>query len=44
VAPVSIGKKAKTGAGCVVTKGKNVPAGKLIVGVPGKIKMKGKTT
>ena len=37
VAPVRIGKKAMTGAGCVVTKGKRVPDGRIIVGVPGKI-------
>lgn len=37
VAPVSIGEKAMTGAGCVVTKGKKVPKGQVIVGVPGKI-------
>ncbi|MDP8266331.1 MAG: NTP transferase domain-containing protein [Candidatus Aceula meridiana] len=44
IAPATIGKKAKTGAGCVVTRGKRVPSGKLIVGVPGKIKTKGKKT
>ena len=38
VAPVTVGKKAMTGAGCVVTKGKNVPAGHVAVGVPAKIK------
>ena len=37
VAPVSIGAKAMTGAGCVVTKGNKVPRGQVIVGVPGKI-------
>lgn len=37
VAPVRIGRKAVTGAGCVVTKGKTVPDGRVIVGVPGKI-------
>ena len=37
VAPVKIGKRAVTGAGCVVTKGKKVPDGGVIVGVPGKI-------
>lgn len=34
VAPVKVGKKAVTGAGCVVTKKKNVPAGAVVVGVP----------
>lgn len=42
VAPVSIGEKAVTGAGCVVTKGKRVPKGQVIVGVPGKILKRGK--
>ncbi|MCX5681818.1 MAG: sugar phosphate nucleotidyltransferase [Candidatus Omnitrophica bacterium] len=42
VAPVSIGEKAMTGAGCVVTKGKKVPKGQVIVGVPGKIITRGK--
>jgi len=37
VAPVTIGEKAMTGAGCVVTKGKKVPKGHVILGVPGKI-------
>lgn len=37
VSPVKIGKKAITGAGCVVTKNKNVPAGKIVVGIPAKI-------
>jgi len=37
VAPVTIGEKAMTGAGCVVTKGKRVPKGHVILGVPGKI-------
>ena len=34
VAPVTIGKSAKTGAGSVVTKGKHVRAGGVVVGVP----------
>jgi len=34
VAPVKIGAKAVTGAGCVVTKGHDVPAGAVVVGVP----------
>lgn len=37
VAPVKIGPKATTGAGAVVTKGKNVPAGSVVAGVPAKI-------
>ena len=37
VAPVKVGKKAVTGAGCVVTKGKIIPDGKVVVGVPAKI-------
>lgn len=37
VAPVTIGEKAMTGAGCVVTKGKKVLKGQVIIGVPGKI-------
>jgi bifunctional UDP-N-acetylglucosamine pyrophosphorylase/glucosamine-1-phosphate N-acetyltransferase len=42
VAPVSIGEQAVTGAGCVVTKGKKVLRGQVIVGVPGKILKRGK--
>ena len=34
VAPVTIGRFAKTGAGAVVTKGKNVPDKTVVVGVP----------
>ena len=34
VAPVTIGRGAKTGAGAVVTKGKNVKDGKVVVGIP----------
>jgi phenylacetic acid degradation protein len=34
---VVIGDKALVGAGCVVLANTNVPAGKMIVGVPGKI-------
>jgi bifunctional UDP-N-acetylglucosamine pyrophosphorylase / glucosamine-1-phosphate N-acetyltransferase len=38
IAPVRIGKGSKTGAGAVVTKGKNVPKGKTVVGIPAKEK------
>ncbi len=34
VAPVKIGNKARTGAGTVIPKGKNVKAGETVVGVP----------
>jgi len=34
VAPVSIGRSAKTGAGSVVLKRRNVPAGEVVAGVP----------
>jgi len=34
VAPVTVGRAAKTGAGAVVTKGKNVPDHGIVVGVP----------
>lgn len=34
IAPVKIGAGAKVGAGSVVTKNKNVPAGGIVVGVP----------
>ncbi|MBU1905716.1 MAG: NTP transferase domain-containing protein [Candidatus Omnitrophica bacterium] len=37
VAPVKVGKKAITGAGSVVVKRKNIPAGKTAVGVPARI-------
>lgn len=40
VAPVKIGRSAITGAGCVVTKNKNVPAGKTVIGIPAKIMKK----
>jgi len=34
VAPVTIGKKAVTGAGCVVLKNTRVSDGKIVAGVP----------
>ncbi len=37
VAPVKVGKRAMTGAGSVVTKGKVIPDGKIAVGVPARI-------
>jgi bifunctional UDP-N-acetylglucosamine pyrophosphorylase/glucosamine-1-phosphate N-acetyltransferase len=37
VAPVKIGKRAMTGAGSVVTKGKVIPDGKIFVGVPARM-------
>ena len=37
VAPVKIGKKAVTGAGCVIPPGHNVPDGQVAVGVPAKV-------
>ena len=37
IAPVKIGKNAVTGAGSVVTRGKDVPAGSVAVGVPAKV-------
>ncbi|MBI1871064.1 MAG: NTP transferase domain-containing protein [Chlamydiae bacterium] len=37
VAPVRVGKKAVTGAGSVVTRGKDVPEGETVVGVPAKV-------
>ncbi len=43
VAPVQIGKKSITAAGCVVTKGKKVPDGFLALGVPAKIFSRKKT-
>ena len=36
IAPVKIGKGATVGAGSVVTKNKNVPAGQTVVGIPAK--------
>lgn len=40
VAPVKIGKRARTGAGSVVTRNKNVPAGSTVVGVPARLIVK----
>lgn len=37
VAPIKVGKKAITGAGAVVTKNKDVPSGKIAIGVPARI-------
>ena len=42
VAPVKIGKGAITGAGSVVTKNKNVPAGKTVIGIPARLLNKNK--
>jgi bifunctional UDP-N-acetylglucosamine pyrophosphorylase/glucosamine-1-phosphate N-acetyltransferase len=36
VAPVTVGRAAKTGAGAVVTKGKNIPDRGVVAGVPAK--------
>ena len=43
VAPVKIGKKATTGAGCVVTKGTTIPDGGVVVGVPARIQSRRKS-
>lgn len=37
IAPVKVGKRSTTGAGAVVTKNKDVPPGKTVVGVPARI-------
>jgi bifunctional UDP-N-acetylglucosamine pyrophosphorylase/glucosamine-1-phosphate N-acetyltransferase len=42
IAPVKVGKAAITGAGSVLTKNHDVPAGKTVVGVPARILKKNK--
>jgi len=42
IAPVKVGRAAIVGAGSVVTKGKDVPAGKTVTGIPAKIYDKGR--
>jgi bifunctional UDP-N-acetylglucosamine pyrophosphorylase/glucosamine-1-phosphate N-acetyltransferase len=42
IAPVKIGEAATVGAGSVVTKRRNVPAGKVVAGVPAKVLKKEK--
>lgn len=42
IAPVVIGRGARTGAGSIVTKGKNVPDGRVVVGVPARVLSKRK--
>lgn len=37
VAPVKVGRNARTGAGAVVLKGRNVPPGATVAGVPAKV-------
>jgi len=37
IAPVSVGKKAKTGAGSVLTPGNDIPEGQVAFGVPARI-------
>ena len=43
VAPVTVGRGAITGAGCVVTKGKKIPAGSVVAGVPARLMSSGKS-
>ena len=42
VAPVKVGKEAVTGAGCVVTAGRDVPPHTIVVGMPARILRKNK--
>ncbi len=42
IAPVTVGKRAKTGAGAVLPAGQNIPAGKTVVGIPAKLVEKNK--
>ena len=37
IAPVKVGKKAIVGAGSVVTKGKIIPDGSIVFGVPARV-------
>jgi bifunctional UDP-N-acetylglucosamine pyrophosphorylase/glucosamine-1-phosphate N-acetyltransferase len=37
IAPVTVGRGAKTGAGAVVCARKNIPPGKTAVGVPARV-------
>ena len=42
IAPVAVGDRAVTGAGAVVPRGRNVPAGKTVIGVPARLLETGK--
>ena len=42
VAPVTVGKRAKTGAGAVVCARQRIPAGKTVIGIPAKLMKKSK--
>jgi bifunctional UDP-N-acetylglucosamine pyrophosphorylase/glucosamine-1-phosphate N-acetyltransferase len=44
VAPVTVGKNSKTGAGCVVTRGHDVKDGKTVAGVPARELQSSRTT
>jgi bifunctional UDP-N-acetylglucosamine pyrophosphorylase/glucosamine-1-phosphate N-acetyltransferase len=37
IAPVKVGKRAKTGAGSVVLKNRDIPEGKIVAGVPARL-------